>query len=884
MSLIFNSSIPCRHFLFGVLFLICLAPALNAQQAWISKPLENQLNQLESNPVSVVVYMKDKVNLDSLMQVYRLQKTSLQKRAKTTIHALMAKSNSSQTAVREFLTQYENDFPGTVIKFESFWIANVMVVTLNPVLVKELQNFPEIEHIELASEQILKPIDPIKAVSSEPKAVGGHEIGLSAIKSNVLWSMGYTGHGRLMYSVDTGSWPQHPAIGNRFLGNFFPITQAWYPFDSPIPVDKSNSHGTHILGTTLGLDTTTHDTIGSAFNAYWIATDPIVEDLALVKPMSQLLLSFQWGLNPDGDTATTSDIPDAINNSWGIALTPGADTLCQSLASEMFMAVEAVGTAAIFAAGNEGPGATTVGRPAFISNSEVDVFSVGALDGNSITYPIASFSSRGPSVCGGVGSLLIKPEVSAPGVNVRSSVGQSGYAQYSGTSMASPHVTGAVLLLKEAFPFLPGEEIKRALYYSATDLGEVGEDNTFGMGMINVEAAFNYLSQTYTPVPPAQRTYDLVIAQVSSPLAGSVVCNSEIAPQIQLKNNGDSILTQATVFYGQVNGIEQSFIWNGLLGPGASEIINLPVVSMNNFGPVEFSFRVELDSSIQEYDFINNRRVIRFNHSSRSMLPFFEGFEQGIDAETWFRYNPDGDKTWDTIGTNGLVFSSTSAFLACGTAITNNRVDGLYSPGFDMSTADSITLKFSVAYKLRAPSLSDSLKVLVSTDCGESFPYSVYSKAGTSLKTAEGTQAKFVPELPEEWREETVDLSAFAGQSDVMLNFWAKNRRGNYITIDNIWVYDGIQPAGINEFTEIKAEIFPNPNNGEMLLNLKGMAQNQVSLSVCDLSGKLIFQKQLEVNSHDSSFAINLTNLTQGVYFVGIQASNGSKWLKWVKN
>ncbi len=856
---------------------------LHAQQAWLSKPLHNQIGQNSSNPVSVVVYMKDKVNLDSLMHSFRLQKTKLDKRAKTTIHALMDKANTTQAPILQFLSQYGNDFPGSVEKVESFWIANVMVLNIQPSLVKELQNFPEIDHLELASEQTLKPIDPLKPLASEPKSVGGHEVGLSAIKSNVLWAMGYTGHGRLMYSVDTGSWPQHPAIGNRFMGNFYPIDQAWYPFDSPIPIDKSNSHGTHILGTTLGLDTTTHDTIGSAFNAYWIATDPIVEDLALIKPMSQLLLAFQWGLNPDGDTATTNDIPDAINNSWGIALTPDADTLCQSLASDMFMAVEAVGTAAIFAAGNEGPGSTTVGRPAFISNSEVDVFSVGALDGNNLTYPIASFSSRGPSVCGGTGSLLIKPEVSAPGVDVRSSIGQGSYAQYSGTSMASPHVTGAVLLLKEAFPFLPGEEIKRALYFSAIDLGEVGEDNTFGMGMIDVEAAFNYLAQSYTPVPPESRTYDLSILQVTSPYPGSVSCTSEITPQIILKNFGDSTLTQATIYYGPVNGAEQSFVWNGQLATGETENVSLPTLSLSSFGPIELAFRAELDASIVEYDKVNNRRMTRFNHSPSMTLPFFEGFEQGIDPETWYRFNPDGDKTWDTISTDGILYSSISAFLACGTTITNNRVDGLFSPSFDLSNTDSLTLKFSVAYKLRAPSLSDSLKVLVSTDCGESFPHIIYSKAGTSLKTAEGTQAKFTPSLPEEWREETIDLSAFAGQPNVILNFWAKNRRGNYITIDNIWLYNGIQPAGISDLPVFQAGLYPNPNNGEMVVNLKGIAPGPAKLILSDLSGRTLAQKQFEPNTNNLSLQLNYSKLPAGVYLVGVQASNGTKWMKWVK-
>ena len=77
---------------------------LHAQQAWLSKPLHNQIGQNSSNPVSVVVYMKDKVNLDSLMHSFRLQKTKLDKRAKTTIHALMDKANTTQAPILQLLS------------------------------------------------------------------------------------------------------------------------------------------------------------------------------------------------------------------------------------------------------------------------------------------------------------------------------------------------------------------------------------------------------------------------------------------------------------------------------------------------------------------------------------------------------------------------------------------------------------------------------------------------------------------------------------------------------------------------------------------------------------------------------------------------------------
>ena len=131
--------------------------------------------------------------------------------------------------------------------------------------------------------------------------------------------------------------------------------------------------------------------------------------------------------------------------------------------------IEAAGIANVFSGGNFGPSNTTISSPQRINTSDVNTFSVGSVNGNtSFPYPISSFSSRGPKQCPGSGSLAIHPEVVAPGQNVRSAWGKDGYNSISGTSMAAPHVSGACLLLKEAFHGFR-EEILRALYQTATD-------------------------------------------------------------------------------------------------------------------------------------------------------------------------------------------------------------------------------------------------------------------------------------------------------------------------------------------------------------------------------------------------------------------------------
>jgi len=80
--------------------------------------------------------------------------------------------------------------------------------------------------------------------------------------------------------------------------------------------------------------------------------------------------------------------------------------------------------------------------------------------------------------------------------------------------MASPHVAGAIALLKQAFPDLTGTQLKYALYNTAVDLGDPGEDNTYGKGLIDVYAAFLYLANRDS-VPPTQIT-NLQVTEIGS--------------------------------------------------------------------------------------------------------------------------------------------------------------------------------------------------------------------------------------------------------------------------------------------------------------------------------------------------------------------------------
>jgi subtilisin family serine protease len=203
---------------------------------------------------------------------------------------------------------------------------------------------------------------------------------------------------------------------------------------------------------------------------------------------------FQWfmaptdaqDLNPDPALA-----PDIINNSWVCPPSEGCTdvTILQTVVEN----VRAAGILVVVSAGNAGPACESVATPASIYDAS---FTVGATN---LSDVIANFSGRGPVTVDG--SMRMKPDISAPGVSIRSSIPNDGYGLKSGTSMAGPHVAGLAALLISANPLLAGnaDALESAITSSAQPLtttqgcgGDTATDvpnNTFGHGRIDALAA-----------------------------------------------------------------------------------------------------------------------------------------------------------------------------------------------------------------------------------------------------------------------------------------------------------------------------------------------------------------------------------------------------------
>jgi subtilisin family serine protease len=264
------------------------------------------------------------------------------------------------------------------------------------------------------------------------------EWNITRVKAPQVWALGYHGEGMVVGDNDTGLQYNHPALvgkyrGNLGGGNFDHNYNWWNGLGSNVPSD-SDGHGTHTAGTMVG-DDGAGNQIGVAPGAKLIACGALFN--------SDPVECFEWFLAPWnllGQNPDPSKAPDAVNNSWYDNSGYNYRPIIQSL--------NAAGIAVIKSAGNWGSACNTISPPGNVP----EIISTAAFSNGDA---IASFSSRGPSST--YGQTILKPEVAAPGVSVRSSYPTNTYTYMSGTSMAAPHSTASVALIWNAAPCLQGD-------------------------------------------------------------------------------------------------------------------------------------------------------------------------------------------------------------------------------------------------------------------------------------------------------------------------------------------------------------------------------------------------------------------------------------------
>jgi serine protease AprX len=387
------------------------------------------------------------------------------------------------------------------VDYQSFAIVDAILIRADTALVESMAGRSDVARI-VSNPQVKVLPGPAPQVSAAMPA--GAEPNLVRVHADQVWALGYTGQGIVVAGQDTGYDWDHPALRDQYRGWDGAVADHDYNWhdaihsggglcghDSPEPCDDQG-HGTHTMGTLVG-DDHAGAQVGMAPGARWIGCRNM--DRGVGTPATYLEC-FQFFLAPYPVEGTTDEgipelAPDVVNNSWSCPPGEGCDADTLQAAVE---ALRQAGIVIVVSAGNSGSGCATLEDPPALYEHS---FSIAAFDHR--TDGIAPFSSRGPVTYGG--ETYVKPDIAAPGVGVWSCVPGGGYASMSGTSMAAPHVAGAVALLLSAAPGYRGQvgAIEGVLTASAeprtTSQGCGGDsptavpNNVWGWGILDVLAA-----------------------------------------------------------------------------------------------------------------------------------------------------------------------------------------------------------------------------------------------------------------------------------------------------------------------------------------------------------------------------------------------------------
>lgn len=413
------------------------------------------------------------------------QDAQLMKRS-SILAELETTSFESQKNVVAFLEEAME--AGSVEDFHSYKIVNGMAVTGTKEIAEKIATFPEVDKVLKNETRQLN--STIKTKDKAPTSdIANVEWNVAHIGAPDVWELGFDGTGTVVASLDSGVQWDHPALKEKYRGydtatgevdhqySFFDATSG------RVEAYDDHSHGTHVTGTMVGSEPDGSNQIGVAPGAKWIAAK--VFNGAGETTDSILLAGGEWLLAPGGRVDLA---PDVVNNSWSGG--PGLDEWYMDVV-ETWRAFDIFPE---FSAGNTdaynfgGPGSIAV--PA---NYPVS-FATGATDVNDM---VADFSLRGPSPYGEV-----KPDISAPGVNIRSAVPGGRYeGGWNGTSMAGPAVAAVAALLRQVDGNISVDQMEEILLNTATPRTDSeypeSPNDGYGWGIVNAYDAVSSISSNF---------------------------------------------------------------------------------------------------------------------------------------------------------------------------------------------------------------------------------------------------------------------------------------------------------------------------------------------------------------------------------------------------
>lgn len=752
----------------------------------------------DQNQVTFILKFKEQIDTNRVAieaaenakkQKQTTASTKLQVRS-AVVSTLRNTAMETQTGVINYLEQAK--LKGKVKNIQSFYVVNAIAVTATKDVMDKLATYPEVAKI-LPNEtrQIITPIHNKKKTSAANSS--SVEWGVERVGAPQVWEMGIDGAGIVVASIDTGVQWDHPALMEKYRG-YNPANPNqpdhqlnWFDAvgGKETPYDD-NKHGTHTVGTMVGSEPDGSNQIGVAPGAKWIGVKAFSErggeDVDLLEAGEWILAPKDAEGNPHPELA-----PDVVNNSWGGG--PGLDEWYRPMVQNW----RAANIFPVFAAGNNGSnGEGWVSSPANYPES----FAVAATDHDNV---LAWFSSRGPGPY-----EETKPDVSAPGVDIRSAVPTNDYGLISGTSMATPHITGVVALLKQDNASLSIDQIEEILTSTAIPLSDSEFSSSpnygYGHGFVNAYNAIKALNNGNgmvkgivvhdgkdTTNPTYQHTSpDYIYDQVVLPLTVEVQDNIRVdTVEIQYLVDQQWKTVKATRTAGDYrNGTYQAVV------PGED---------------------IRKGTFMYKWNFVDygQNQVTSSTYDVEVKPAITIGYFQDLEAvpEGWYSEGWNNDWEWGSPAAGpGQAYSGQKVY---GTNLEGPHAPDTQSylnmPPIDIPDSENSYLQYKQWYDFSPDGFGGSTDfgaVLVSTDRQN---WEIVTKTEPTEFDEFGQPSKY---YTENWIDAEVDLSAYAGKR-IYISFYMNAFETTLELFEHDgWYLDDISLTDTPITEDTKQEIF----------------------------------------------------------------------------
>ena len=368
--------------------------------------------------------------------------------------------------------------------------------------------------------------------------------------------------------------------------------------------------------------------------------------------------------------------------------------------------------------------------------------------------------------------------------------------------------------------------------------------------------------------PPAGDQNLIVVREIISPT--NITCENMFQSSISVQNSGSNDITSYTVNL-VLDELEYNIEMEGdTITPGSVRVLDLT----SQTGMIELDDgQYYLKAGILSPNGVDTMDLSEFDvekyflaNSQEDIAPSIEKFEAtGFDMTLWSVYNPDNELTWELEDVPVNLEENRAAVIRMYDYLKIAETDWLVSPVLDLRNAEVANITFDFSYALGAIT-EDILELRLSTDCGESWPFTIFSASGEQLVTGT-TDGPWLPTGSAEWKKGFADLEQFAGNEQVRLAFITTNLNGNNLFLDNIEMFiTGFTQDITLEENSILAH--PNPSDGSnFYVTVKTDERQDVIMQIVDMTGKVIYIQELD-NVLNQTFEIDLVQARSGIYIL----------------